>query len=155
MALNGVLSPAKWTQMLSTFSSLYKVADFIWPLGGRVNIVMLYLYTNPNQIHLFSPFLVGLSLPLCGISLTLSPWIKILINLSVILPSCSWKGKEGETKEDKGLRYMESCNVHQSNAMDTISLAGPAAMPLSAVSLPLPACSVSQFLCACLCDEPS
>lgn len=90
------------------FWSLYKVSDSVWPPGGGVNIVMLYS-AHPNLLFLFSPFLIGPSSPLlCGIPLTLSPWIKILINLSVSPPSYSWKGKKGATREERGQWYMGS-----------------------------------------------
>lgn len=137
------------------FWSLYKVTDSVWPLGGGVNIVML-CSAHPNLFFLFSPVLIGLSLPLlCGIPLTLSPWIKILINLSVSLPSYSWKGKEGETKEERGLWYMGSWDARQSTAGGTVSVAGTAAMLLSAAPLPLSFRCVFQFVSVCLSDEPS
>lgn len=50
---------------------------------------------------------------------------------------------------------MGSWDARQTTAGGTVSVAGTAAMSLSAVSLPLSARSVSQFVSACLCDEPS
>lgn len=86
------------------FLSFYKVTDSIWPLGGWVNIVSARCVADiPISFPFFCAVLIGLSfLLLCGIPLTLSPWIKILINLSVSLSSYSWKGKEREVEEGKG-----------------------------------------------------
>lgn len=74
--------------------------------------------------------------------------------MSVCLPIVQ-KAKEGEAKEEKGLWYMGLWDVGRCTAGGTIIVAGTAAMLLSAVPLPLSARSVSQFVSACLCDEPS
>lgn len=130
--------PGEVDRDVEHFWSLCEVTDSVWPLGGGVNIVVLYS-AHPNLPFLFSFFLIGLSLPLlCGIPLTRSPWIKILINLSVSLPCYSWKGKEGETEEEKGLLHMGSWDDRQS------TMASVCCVPL-----------LTHFVSACLCDEPS
>lgn len=92
--------PGKMDLDAEYFWLLFKVNDSVWPLWGGMNIV---LYSpHPNPLLLFSSFLIGLSfLLLCSIALALSPWIKILINVSVSLPCYSWKGKVEESKEEE------------------------------------------------------
>lgn len=117
------------------FLSFYKVTDSIWPLGGWVNIVSARCVADiPISFPFFCAVLIGLSfLLLCGIPLTLSPWIKILINLSVSLSSYSWKGKEREVEEGKGMWYMGSWDVPKFTVVGIIIVGGTAVFwcPLS------------------------
>lgn len=64
-ALDGIeLSPSLGEADLDVehFWSLCAVTDSSWPLGGGVNIVLLYS-VHPNLSLLFSVFLIVLSLP--------------------------------------------------------------------------------------------
>lgn len=153
-AVDGIEALAWWNGPRCQALLMALQNDSIWPLGGGLNIVMLYS-PHLNLFSLFSSVLIGLSLPLlCGIPLTLSPRIKILINLSVSLSSYHWEGKE-ETEEERVLCYMGSWDARHATAGGTVSVASTAAMLLSAEPLPHSACSVSEFVSVCLCDEPS
>lgn len=50
---------------------------------------------------------------------------------------------------------MGSWDARHATAGGTVSVASTAAMLLSAEPLPHSACSVSEFVSVCLCDEPS
>lgn len=125
-AVDGIevrLSPGKMDLDVKHFWLLYKGTESIWPLGGWVNIVTEHLTEHiQNSFPFLSLVLLGMTLPLlCGIPLTRSPWIKILINLSVSLSSNSWKGTEEGTEEMRGRWYMGSWDAPKSTAEGTTS----------------------------------
>lgn len=145
------LSPLAWQKKkqkktdleVGRLWSLCEVADSAWPLGLDVNIVAL-CSPHPNLLLLFSFFLISRSFAfvVCGTRLTFSPWIKILINLRVSLPCYSWKGRGGETEEERGPWHMGSWDDRQSTTMASVCLR---------LSLSL----LAHFVPACLWDEPS
>lgn len=106
--------------------SLCEVADSAWPLGLDVNIVAL-CSAHPNLLLLFSFFLISQSFAfvVCGTRLTFSPWIKILINLRVSLPCYSWKGRGGETEEEREPWHMGSWDDRQSTTMASVCCVYP------------------------------
>lgn len=124
----------KWTQIFKASDPSASWLTLLTPVSKDG-------YCHPVHIQIsffFSSLLIGLSLSLlCGIPLTPSPWIKILINLSVSLLCYSWKGKEGETKEERELWHMEPWEDRQHTSVDLL-------------------CSAHIcFNAACGCDESS
>lgn len=79
---------------------------------------------HPNRLLPFNPALIGLIFPLlCGIPLTLSPRIKISINLSVSLPLWMKKQRRNTTGESVAW-YIASWAARQSTVGGAVSVAG-------------------------------